>query len=278
MKKLDLEIVRQAIENYNKKYLTEYLGTSDEPELVNEPSSPIPLLDKNNQPMYGEEFFDLMIANLLLRECDPKQYPISANVAELVTRLGYEGLRHCDIMTNDYARREFCNQVALNKLPERGQVWNYLLWIERYKENALPIWFYYTLLLWVMLEDKHPYQYSYRSRVLLGISMKYTLTQISDYHAERYHDKFRIQPLMMRVIKACCKHEFKESEWRQLVPYLLSSLREFSILTFGFMLSRSCAFEIFRPLGMVTRVRSEKFHQMVVDQFYNKHYQHEEKS
>ena len=274
MKQLDLEVIRQAVENFNKTYLTQYLATSDEPETVNEPSSSIPLLDKNNDPLYGEEFFDLMVVNLLLRECNPSKYPISSNIAELITRLGYEGLRHLSIMTNDIERREFCNKIALNQLPDRGQVWDYLLWIERYEHNALQMWFYYTLLLWVMLEDKHPYQYGYRSRILVGISMRYSLTQVSDYNAERNHDVLRIQRSIVKLITACCKHEFYESEWQRMIPYLLSSLREFSILTLGTMISRSCAFDIFRPLGMVTKIRSEKFHQKVVDQFYNKHYKH----
>ena len=274
MPKLDLEVVRQAIENYNKTYLTEYLATSDEAETVNPPSSPLPLMDENNDPMYGTEFFDLMVANLLLRECDPEKYPISANVAELITRLGYEGLRHCNIMTDDIYRREFCNKIAFNEIPDRGQVWNYLLWLERYKHPALQMWFYYTLLLWVMLEDKHPHQYGYRSRILIGICMRYNLTSTSDYNAERKHDVLRIQNPLLRLIRVCCKHEFPESRWDEKIPYLLSSLREFSLITLGTMLSRTCAFEIFRPLGLVTKIRNEQFHQKVVDQFYKNNYKH----
>ena len=270
MKQLDLEVIRQAVANFNKTYIDKYLATSDEPECVNEPSSHIPLLDKNNDPVYGEEFFDLMVVNLLLRECDPEKYPINSNVAELITRLGYEGLRHCDILSCDQERMLFCNQIAFNEIPKRGDVWSYLLWVDRYKFNVLTNWFYYTLLLWVMLSEKHHHQYGYRSRILVGISTKYSLTKVSDYNAERKHDVFNIRPQMMRLINTCCKHEF--TKWTDMLPYILSSLREFSIITLSSMISRSCAFDIFRPLGMVTKIRSEKFHQKVVDKFYKNHY------
>ena len=274
MPKLDLEVIRQALDNFDRTYVTEYLATSDTAEVVNKPSSPLPLMDENNDPMYGSEFFDLITAHLLLRECDPDKYPISANIAEQATRLGYEGLRHCGIMTDDFCRRRFCNQIAFNELPDSSQVWNYLLWLERYRHPALQMWFYYTLLLWAMLEDKHLCQYGYRSRVILGICMRYSMTETCDYNAERKHDVLHIQNPMLRLVRVCCKHEFPESKWEERIPYLLSSLREFSILTLGTMLSRSCAFEIFRPLGLVTKLRSEQFHQKVVDQFYKSHYKH----
>lgn len=270
--KLDLEIMRQAVENFNKTYISEYLATSYEPETVNPPSSPIPLLDANNEPKYDERFFDLMCANLLLRECDPKKYPLTANTAELISRLGYEGLRHCGIMLNDCSRREFCNNIALNRMPNPMQVWDYLLWVERYDHNAAPMWFYYTLLLWVLLEDKHNKQYSYRSRMLITLSAEYALTPVRP-DSERRGDVLRVQKKLKRLITAGCKHDFELSGKDQLVPYLLSVLREFSIVTIASMVERTCAFEIFQPLGMVTRAGKERFHQKVVDQFYKTHRQ-----
>lgn len=266
--KLDLEVMRQAVENFNKEYLNAYISTSLDPEEINEPSSDIPLADKNNVPRYNDEYFDLMVANLLLRECDSDKYPLCFDAVELISRMGYEGLRHCGIMLDDLARKEFCNDIALNKVPKAVRVFDYLLWVEQHAHADMTIWFYYTLLLWILLEERYDKQFVYRSHMLYCLDVTYGFTHVYPRESERYTDALHIQPQLSRLITACCKRGCEEAESESIIPYLLSTLRRFSLVTVSTMLCRSSAFEIFRPLCSVIRSREFNLHRMVVDKSY----------
>ena len=258
----------ESINVANEMYIPEYLSNSFEIEEIVNPSSSIPIMDVNNKPKYGIEFFDLIVSNLLLEEYDRSTYPISHNVAELASRLGYEGLRHCDILTCDMARKDFCLDAGYGRIPKDYHVYNYMLWINRYNHNALPIWFYYTLIPWLLIKVDFNEQFAYRSRLLVGIAYAYAYTKITDNNAEHCCDILRIQQHLLRLLKACCNHNFGDDR-KKFLLYILSTLKEFSLLTLSTMIGRCCSFPEFKIVGEELRRAITKKHQEVIDTSYN---------
>ena len=248
-----------------------YRGTSDDRTELVEPSASVPSLDKNNTPKYGNLYFDYVVCSLLLHELYPNDYEMSINLSEIVGRMAYDGLRYCDILTCDKSREDLCDDMMLNRVPPSGKVFDYMLWVMRYNKdhNALPVWFYHTLPLWILLDDKLNQQFAYRSKLLVNTIYAYGLVKITDLNAERTHDVLDIGKYLRHILTRCVTHEFNEDKDGSIFTlYILSTLREFSLVTLGTMIARKCAFDALQPLGAETRMTMMKRHQRIIEQEY----------
>ena len=271
---LDLDSLWTECQSLTQTCLENYLATSHLPEQMVPPSPERNLPMEDNLPRYREDAFDLVVANLLIHEFAPAKYPIDANTAELIARLAFEGMRHCGIMCLDVYREQFCKDLAYNRIPRHALVYDYFGWVDHCPWTVLPIWFYYTLPIWLLVEDLPKISYGYRSRMLLSIHYHYAATQIEDQRAERYHDLFRIKPIIQRLIRSCCIHHTNDDNWRQFVPDAVAAYREFCFITLASMIGRSCHYEQFRPLGTAALEWALEFHHQIVELAYRKHRSH----
>ena len=253
----------------NTEYIPVFMSNSHEHEEVVEMSSPIPALDENNVTKYGLDYYDLMIVNILLKRHYDVKCKLTANIAEIVTRMAYEGLRHLNIMS-DHDAYEFCNDIALHRIPRRTLMYQYLNFILRYEFNVLPYWFYYTLLLWAFIDSKEFPHTTYRSRVYVGIIHGCCLTKFTDYEADHTHDVFNVKEKLRRLILSCSKDERFDKDYKGYILYMVDGLRIFSTIILSILISRSCKWPIFRQLGNEVMTQRLLEHQKVIDISYNK--------
>ena len=243
--------------------MSKYLGTSH----VFSPNVPIVEvvwgLDDKNTTEYDLEYYDLVIANILLSRHRDIKCEHSATMAELITRMGYEGLIRLGIL-NHSAAVEFCNSFATHHQPKPMHLYQYINWILRFDETVVPYWFYYTLLMFAFTNSKRYGATPYRSRTHVGCIHQYGLTKFTDYVADRKHDVLAIRDKIKRVIIPAIQDERYESD----TGYLVDSLREFSIIMFAALLSRSCKWNEFKQLGLEVLGQKLIEHQNVVDQHY----------
>ena len=257
----------QKLVKLNSEYIPKFLANSHEHEEVLELSSEIPALDENNVTKYGLDYYDLMIVNILLKRHTGIKCELTANIAEITTRIAYEGLRHMKIMSDKQAY-DLCNDIALNRVPDRLAMYQYMNFVLRYKFNVLPYWFYYTLLLWAFVDTKKFKHVPYRSRIFVGIIHACGLTNFTDYTADHTHDVFNVREKLTRIIQSCIKDERFENDYDGYIEYMVDSLRIFSIIILSMTISRSCHWPEFKLLGneVVTQILLE--HQKVIDVSY----------
>lgn len=261
---MNREIIAK-LRSLNDEFMPRYLGTSHEPESVEPMSSFVIGLDENNKTKYGLDYYDLMIANILLHRHKEVKCTLSANMAELITRMGYEGLMRLNIFTHDQAV-EFCNALATHHVPRRELMWQYLIWIVRFDEVVLPYWFYYTLLMFAFTDTKHYKNKPYRSRVYIGCVHAFGLVPFTDYNADHKHDVFNVRDKLNRVITACLRDE----EYKDDIDmgYLVDSIRVLSVIMFASLLNRSCTWDEFKQIGREVLCQRLAEHQNVVDKHY----------
>ena len=257
------------ITKLNSDYIPRYLANSHEHEDVVTPSSDIPALDENNVTKYGLDYYDLMVANLLLKHHNGVKCKLTANIAEIITRMAYEGIRHLNIM-NEKAAYEFCNDIALHRIPKYTYMYQYLNFVLRYEFNVLPYWFYYTLLLWAFIDTKKYAHVNYRSRVYVGIIHGCCLTKFSDYKADHTHDVFDIKEKLTRLIISCSRDKRFEEDSKGYITYMVDSLRIFSTIVLSVLMSRSCEWPEFKTLGNEVMTQCLLEHQKVIDVSYEK--------
>ena len=260
------EIVK-TLTTLNSEYIPRFLANSHELEEVVEPSSNIPGLDKNNVTKYGNDYYDLMIANILLKRHHEVKCELTSNIAEILTRMAYEGIRHMNIM-DDKSAYDLCNDIALHRIPKRTTMYQYLNFILRYEYNVLPYWFYYTLLLWAFVDTKQYQHTMYRSRILIGILHQCCLVKFTDYNADRSHDVFNLKEKLIRLISVCENDTRFEDDEEGYVSYMVDSLRIFSTIMLSILMSRSCEWDIFRTLGNEVMTQRLLEHQKVIDVSY----------
>lgn len=260
------EIVSKIV-SLNSDYIPRFLADSHEHEEVVELSSTIPALDENNVTKYGLDYYDLMIANILLKRHKDVKCDLTANIAEITTRIAYEGLRHMEIL-NDKAAYDLCNDIALHRIPKHSSIYQYLNFIVRYPHNVFPYWFYYTLLLWAFVDTKQFKHQLYRSRVYVGIIHGCCLTKFTDYKADHTHDVFNIKEKLMRVITSCTRDKKFEEDYDGYIAYMVDSLRIFSTIILSIIMSRSCTWPEFKLLGNEVMTQMLLEHQRVIDVSY----------
>ena len=261
-----LQEVTDKLVELNEEYVPRFFNESHEREEVVGDSSTIPILDKNNTTKYGLDYYDLMIANILLRRHDEIKYELSANFAEIITRIAYEGLRHMRIF-DDKTAYDFCNDIALHRIPKSTWVYQYLNFVVRYPHNALPYWFYYTLLLWAFVDTPVFNNVTYRSRLYVGIIYNCGLTKFQSYEADRTHDVFDLKDKLSRLIISCIRDKRYEKN-DNFIPYMVDSLRVFSIIILSTIISRGCKWDVFCKLGSQVISQRLKEHQQVIDTSY----------
>lgn len=271
---MNREIITK-LKQLNDEFMPRYLGTSHEPEEVQPMSSFVIGLDTNNTTKYGLDYYDLMIANILLSRHREVKCSLSANMAELITRMGYEGLMRLGIFTHTQAV-EFCNALAIHHVPRRELMWKYLIWVERFDEVVLPYWFYYTLLMFAFTNTKHYKNKPYRSRVYIGCIHAFGLTKFSDYNADHKHDVFNVRDKFNRVIISCLRDE--EYSKTMDMGYIVDSIRVLATIMFAALLNRSCTWDEFRQIGREVLTQRLEEHQKVVDNHYTTLVNYKEKS
>lgn len=249
------------------KYIEEYLASSHLQDTPVSPSSSIPSLDKNNVPVYGLDYFDLMMVYVVLSHHNDCTLDIDVNYAELISRLAYDGLRHLGIFTDAQAK-EFCNDLAVHRIPKRTFVYQYLMWILRYPHNVLPHWFYYTLLLFAFTRTKSCPHRPDRSRMVVGMLVNYSLSKFTDYEADRTQDVFDIGNKLKRAIKACDKIQRYKTDYVGYVEYMIDTLRLISVATLSSMLKRSCKWEEFTRIGLEVASQMMIEHNKIVNDHY----------
>lgn len=257
----------KTLTSLNSDYIPRFLANSHEHENVVEPSSDIPGLDKNNVTKLGMDYYDLMIANILLKRHHDVKCDLSSNIAEIITRMAYEGIRHMNIM-DEVSAYKLCNDIALHKIPRRSLMYQYLNFILRYEHTVLPYWFYYTLLLWAFVDTKQYAHTMYRSRIFVGIIHGCCLTKFSDYKADRNHDVFDVKEKLLRVISACANDKRFENDYDGYISYMVDSLRIFSTIILSILMSRSCEWKTFTLLGNEVMTQQLLEHQKVIDVSY----------
>ena len=257
------------LKELNEEYIARYLGTSHIPNPLQQSSSPIPHLDTATTPKLDLEYYDLMIVNLLMRRHYTVECKLTANMAELVATMAQEGLVQSGVMDNHNAER-FCYALTHNKIPERSLMWQYMAYLERYDHNVLPFWFYYTLLLWMFVESKHFNHTPTRSRYFVGAIHNYGLTQFTDYQADHTHDVFDVREKLLRLIYLILKDKKYEEDTETMMLHIVDSLRIFSTITFAALLSRSCTWAIFKPIGGEVLHQRLVEHQSVVNEDYKR--------
>lgn len=258
-----------TITKLNTDYIPRFLANSHEHEEVVESSSTIPALDENNVTKYGLDYYDLMIANLMLKRHYHVKCKLTANIAEIITRMAYEGLRHLNIMP-DHQAYAFCNDIALHRTPKRTSMYQYLNFVLKYEHNVLPYWFYYTLLLWAFIDTKQYTHTNYRSRVYVGIIHGCCLTKFTDYNADHTHDVFDIKEKLSRLILSCTRDTRFEKDYEGYIKYMVDSLRIFSTIVLSILLSRSCTWPGLKQLGNEVMTQRLLEHQKVIDMSYDK--------
>lgn len=261
------ELITKLIQ-LNNEYIPNFLASSHEKEYVVEPSSEIPALDENNVTKYGLDYYDLMLVNILTNQNYTIKCNLTANIAEIISRIAYEGLRHMHIF-DDKTAYEFCNDIALHRIPKRALMYQYLNFILRYKFNVLPYWFYYTLMLWAFIDTKTFPNTAYRSRMFVGIIHNCCLTKFTDYKADHTHDVFDIKDKLVRLIHSCISDKRFEKDYEGCIAYMVDSLRVFSVIVFSILISRSCEWNEFRALGNEVMTQRLLEHQKVIDISYN---------
>lgn len=257
----------KTLVDLNNDYIPRFLADSHEREEVVEPSSSIPVLDENNVTKYGLDYYDLMIANILIKRHNDVQCKLTANIAEIITRLAYEGLRHMHIFDDRTAYR-FCNDIALHRIPERALVYQYMIYVLKYPHNVLPYWFYYTLLMWAFIESKIFNNVNYRSRIYVGFIHQCCLTKFMDYNSDRSYDVFNVRDKLKRLILSCTKDPRYKENYKEYVEYMVDSMRVFSIIILSILISRSCKWKIFCNLGNEVMTQRLIEHQHVIDVSY----------
>ena len=249
----------------NSEYMPRYLASSHILTAVEPQSEFVRGLDTNNTTQYGNDYYDLMIANVLLHRHLNVKCTLTANMAELITRMGYEGLTKLGIFEHRQAV-EFCNALALHRVPKPSLMYQYITWIVRYEETVLPYWFYYTLLMFAFTDTKHYKNKPYRSRVYLGCIHSYGLTKFTDYNADHKHDVFNVRDKLNRVLSAIMRDEEYKEELD--MGYVVDSIRVFSVIVFASLLSRSCEWPEFKQIGREVMCQRLMEHQRVVDTHY----------
>lgn len=257
----------QKITRLNTDYIPRFLANSHEHEEVLEPSSEIPALDENNVTKYGLDYYDLMIVNILLKRHNGVKCKLTANIAEITTRMAYEGLRHMNIMSDKEAY-DLCNDIALHRVPKHSTIYQYMNFILRYPHNVLPYWFYYTLLLWAFVDTKKFKHTAYRSRVYVGVIHGCCLTKFTDYKADHTHDVFNVREKLMRLVNSCTRDKRFENDYEGYIAYMVDSLRIFSTIILSILMSRSCEWPEFKTLGNEVMTQLLLEHQKVVDVSY----------
>lgn len=252
----------------NHQFIEQFLGSSHEHEEVVAPSSVIPSLDTNNISKYDFDYFDLMVANILLERHQDVRYTLSANLAEIITRMAYEGIRRMKIFADPVTYR-FCNDIALHRIPRSAYIYQYLNFVLRYQYNVLPFWFYYTLLLWGFIETEKFNHTAYRSRMYVGFIHNCCSIKFSDHRSDRCHDVLKVKEKMSRLILSCMKDPRFENDEQALIAYIVDSLRIFSVIILSALMSRSCdSWPIFRALGNEVMTQRLIEHQSVIDASY----------
>ena len=264
---MNREIIKQ-IQNLNEKYLARYMAYSIDHESVNEPSSDVPIWDKNQLTKYGLEYFDLVIANILLHRHADIRCDLTANLAELTTRLAYEGLRRIHVFDDDKTAKQFCEDIALHRAPNRYDFYQYLNYIERFDYNAMPVWFYYTLLLWAFIDTKKYNNTHLRSRFYVDFIHRCLLTKTSTYDADRYLDTFGIKKNIKMLLHLCITDKRFENDFEGWELYMIDSLRIFSIIIFSVICSRSMCWEYLTQIGKEVYSQRLSEHQNVIDTSY----------
>ena len=266
---MNREIIHQ-IQQINEEYLSRYFSTAVDHENVIEPECKIPIWDKTNLTKFGLEYFDLILANILLHRHYDVKCELTANIAELTTRLSYEGLRRIFVFDNDEQTAQFCHDVAVHRAPNLMMFYQYLNYIQRYEHNRLPIWFYYTLLLWAFVDTKQFDNTANRSRFFVNYCHYCMSVQFTDYNSDRKLDTFVIKRDLNRLIYMCFQDERFSKDSEELELYMIDSLRIFSTILFAAICSRSMYFKEFCRIGK--EIISQKLfeHQCVVDKNYVK--------
>ena len=257
------------LQQLNDEYIARYLGTSHVPNPLKANNSPIPHIDTANEPKCDLEYYDLMIVNLLMHRHYTVECKLTANIAEIVSTMAQEGLTRSGVMSEHDAER-FCYALTHNMMPEHCLMWQYLSYLERYDHTVLPYWFYYTLLLWVFVESKHFNHTPKRSRYFVGVIHNYGLTEFTDYNADHTHDVFDVREKMLRLVYLHLKDKRYEEDTKALMLQIVDSLRVFSVVTFAALLSRSCTWAIFKPIGGEVLHQRLVEHQSVVNEDYKR--------
>ena len=258
------------LKQLNDDLITKYLGTSHVPNVIQPCDSPIPHVNDTVVPTCGVEYYDLMIVNLLMYRHYSVTCTLTANIAEIVANMAQEGLVRTNVMTLEEATI-FTTDIVHNRIPKRSLMWKYLSFIERYDHNVLPYWFYYTLLLWVFVDSKRFDNSPTLSRYFVGLIHCYGLTQFTDHNADRNHDVFDVREKLLRLIYLIMKDERYEDNTETMILHLIDSLRVFGIITFSSILSRSCIWNIFKPIGAEVLHQRLVEHQSVVNMDYKQY-------
>lgn len=257
------------LKEYNTQYIARYLGTSHIPNTLNIPNSPIPHMDNASEPKCDIEYYDLMMINLLMRRHYTVECTLTANMAELVATMAKDGLMKLEIMSEKAADR-FCYALTHNMIPSHNLVYQYVAFLERYDHRVLPYWFYYTLLLWSFVESEHFDHTSSRSRFFVGVIHNCGLTQFTDYQADRTHDVFDIREKLLRLTYMILRDKQFERDSDTMIRYLIDSFRIFSIIIHAALISRSCNWSIFKPIGAEVLHQRLVEHQSVVNEEYKR--------
>lgn len=262
--------VIEQLHALNDLYLPRYLGTSHEEDPILPPTCPIKSSSKEI-PKYDVEYFDIACANALLYHHTQINYLMSPNMIEFISRLSYEGFRRLEVFSCDYATKEFCNALALHRLPPNMSLYNFLLWIERYESNIFPIWFPYAMLSFVLTQTKCCSHRPYRSRYLIGVINQFGTTKTvgaNHLHQLRY-DTFGMVEKTKRLLRVINKDQ--RVQGIEYVEYMVDSLRQLSILYLAHLLKLECTWNALRLIGREVLGQTNIMHQKVVDKHYKEH-------
>ena len=257
------------LKEYNNSYIARYLGISHIPNTLDTSESQIPHIDTRDKPICDLDYYDLMMINLLMYRHYTVECSFTANIAEIVATMAQEGLVKMNVMSS-YDAKEFCYALTHNRIPSYNLIYQYIAFLERYNHTVLPYWFYYTLMLWAFVESKHFNHTSSRSRYYVGVIHNYGLTPFTDYQADRNHDVFDIREKIIRLVYMVFRDKKYEKDSDTMILHLIDSLRIFSIITFAALISRSCKWSIFKPIGGEVLHQRLVEHQLVVNEEYQR--------
>ena len=259
---INLEPLIDKLSELNVQYGDRYLATSHEVPEMKGRSHVLYCLDTNNPPVFGHEFFDLAANNVLMRD-HTEHHEINAVIAELIGRMAWDGMRHCEILSNDAARMEFCDDLLLNAEPKASQVDTLLLWIDRCASQPLPFSFYAIMPLLGMHDREQFTDIPLLCRALLNISYEYGSRVPANLATEREQDSLRIGTALWRLITTQCRN----------APYattelLLASLHVFSMMSLGALLARVNVWPEFIPVASAVHLGYRKHFHQVHNQYY----------
>lgn len=220
----------------------------------------------------GLEWYDLAAANILLHRHPDITYRLSANLAEMVSALAYEGCVKMKIFTTTGHAKAFCNALALHQLPEGMLVYDFLLWMESYKETNLPCWMPYVMLLFAFTDtDRFPH-HPYRSRNLVGAIQNWGITKTSHVHLHELNfDEFRMKTKLQRLIATITKDARYATHAYQ--GYAVDSIRILAtaFLAISTIIDKAVMWPQFTVISREVLSHILREQQSIVDEHYKQH-------